>query len=104
MPMNCTGLPEAEYVAHAFCRSGVSATHGAHHEPHTLSTTTLPRAAATDQRDPASVVPARSSAGPRSPGASRSIDPSPDRKFFWSPERAWAAIELLSEPHAARPV
>ena len=70
-----------------FCRdnvvymrtSGVSATHGAHHEPHTLSTTTLPLACATDHGAPVRVVPLSVSAGPRWPGVSRSIDPSPER-------------------------
>ena len=78
MPTNATGFAAVEYACHTCCRCGVSSTHGAHHEPQTLTTTTLPAAsAAVDHALPSTVVPASVTAAPRSATASCSTVPSP---------------------------
>ena len=76
--MNCAGTWSACSPAQVFCRSGASATHGAHHEPHTLSTSTLPRAEAASQAVPSSSSPFSSTGTPRLAAGIVSTAPSPE--------------------------
>ena len=78
MPMNCTGAWSACSPAQVFCRAGASATHGAHHEPHTLSTSTLPRAEAASQAVPSSSCALQLDRSPRLAAGMVSTAPSPE--------------------------
>ncbi len=78
MPTNRTGARSASSSDQTFCRSGASATQGAHQDPHTLTTSTSPRAEALSQAPPSSSSPLSSTGSPRSASGMVSTAPSPE--------------------------
>src|SRR6266542_5942975 len=79
-PTNCTDGPSSFDAA---TRSGASFRHGAHHEPHTFRTTTLPVWSARLQVLPSSVVPLSAGACSRLPAAKTDTLPDPLTNPFY---------------------
>ena len=75
--MKSTFLPFACTVSQAFCSAGVSSMQGGHHEPQTLTTSTVPARSALLHGLPSRVVPASFTGSPRSVEGSCSMEPSP---------------------------
>src|SRR3954468_22290909 len=97
MPRNTT--PRFPSCLAASASIGASARHGAHQEPHTLTTTTFPAWSARDTGLPSIVVPDTSPGFLRSATGSEVIAPLPLTKP-WSPELPTSPVE---QPASAAP-
>lgn len=103
MPMKRTGTLSACRSAHVCWSAGASATHGAHQDRQTLSTSTLPRVEAMSHPEPSSNAPFSLTGTPRFATGIFSTAPSPETYPFWSPALACAATEFASCEHPEVP-